>query len=73
MAASSENRNSDAAGGANSSGKQVFQAAGLTARQLRENCNIARANLDTIETNSRIRIIEKGETRYLAPEEIEAK
>lgn len=46
---------------------------GLTDEQRRSNCEIAQGNLETIETNSRIRITENGEQRYLTPEEIETK
>ena len=34
------------------------------------NCESARANLEVIDSNARIRIEENGEMRYLAPEEI---
>jgi hypothetical protein len=47
--------------------------AGLTMEQRQANCDVARGNLQTIETNNRIRISENGEQRYLTPEEIESK
>ncbi|MDS1310556.1 MULTISPECIES: DUF4124 domain-containing protein [Marinobacter] len=39
-------------------------------KQREANCETARANLEIIESNARIRIEENGEQRYLAPEEI---
>lgn len=39
-------------------------------KQREANCETARANLNVIESNARIRVEEDGEQRYLAPEEI---
>ena len=41
--------------------------------QTQARCEQARSNLVTIENNSRIRIEENGELRYMTPEEITAK
>lgn len=40
-------------------------------KQLKANCETAQSNLTIINSNARIRVEEKGEQRYLAPEEIE--
>lgn len=40
-------------------------------KQREANCETARTNLKLIQQNSRIRIEEEGELRYLTPEEIE--
>lgn len=40
-------------------------------KQRKANCETARTNLKLIQQNSRIRIEEEGELRYLTPEEIE--
>lgn len=40
------------------------------AKQREANCATARANLDAIDSNARIRVEENGEQRYLSPEEI---
>jgi hypothetical protein len=42
-------------------------------KQREANCETARTNLTVIQQNSRIRIEEEGEQRYLTPEEIEEK
>ncbi|NVD35633.1 DUF4124 domain-containing protein [Marinobacter lutaoensis] len=39
-------------------------------KQREANCAMARANLDIIDSNARIRVEENGEARYLSPEEI---
>jgi len=40
------------------------------AEQHAQNCEQARRNLETIETNPRLQVEEDGERRYLTPEEI---
>lgn len=40
-------------------------------KQREANCATARTNLEIIRTNSRIRVQENGEPRYLTPEEID--
>jgi len=42
-------------------------------KQREANCETAQSNLALIQRNSRIRIEEEGELRYLTPEEIEEK
>ncbi len=42
-------------------------------RELEAQCEAIRDNIKTIEENSRIRITENNETRYLSPEEIAEK
>ena len=42
-------------------------------KQRAANCETAQSNLALIQRNSRIRIEEEGELRYLSPEEIEEK
>ncbi len=51
--------------------KQKESAVEAARRKQREaNCATAKANLDIINSNSRIRVEEDGEQRYLTPEEI---
>ncbi|SDX37600.1 protein of unknown function [Marinobacter mobilis] len=42
-------------------------------RQMEANCETARTNLSVMNTSSRVKIEENGETRYLSPEEIAEK
>lgn len=42
-------------------------------RELEAHCEAIRSNLKTMEENSRIKITENNETRYLTPEEISEK
>ena len=57
---------------AKAAGQREESAAEKARRQQREaNCETARSNLDILERNSRIRIEENGEQRYLSPEEIQ--
>lgn len=42
-------------------------------KQREANCETARSNLKILNQNSRIRVEEEGEQRYLSPEEIEEK
>ena len=42
-------------------------------REMDAKCEIIRNNLKTMETNSRIKVNENGETRFLTPEEIASK
>ncbi|MBN7770483.1 DUF4124 domain-containing protein [Marinobacter daepoensis] len=52
--------------------RQAESAAEEARRKQREaNCATARSNLEVINSNARIRVEEKGETRYLNPDEIE--
>ena len=57
---------------AEKAGQQEESAADEARRKQREaNCETARSNLDILQRNSRIRIEEDGEQRYLSEEEIE--
>lgn len=57
---------------ADEAGKREESAAEEARRKQREaNCETARSNLAILERNSRIRIEEDGEQRYLSPEEIQ--
>lgn len=57
---------------ADEAGKREESAAEEARRKQREaNCSTARSNLNILDRNSRIRIEEDGEQRYLSPEEIE--
>ncbi|UZE95590.1 DUF4124 domain-containing protein [Alkalimarinus alittae] len=53
--------------------KQEQQAGDKVKEQQKLRCSQAKNNLQTIENNSRIRIEENGELRYMTPEEINAK
>lgn len=57
---------------ADEAGKREESAVEEARRKQREaNCSTARSNLNLLDRNSRIRIEEDGEQRYLSPEEIE--
>ncbi|WP_165857626.1 DUF4124 domain-containing protein [Marinobacter sp. JSM 1782161] len=43
------------------------------AKQRQKNCEIAKANLNTLNSHARIKVREGGEERFLTPEEIQTK
>lgn len=53
--------------------KQALKAEKEAQQQDQLRCSQAKNNLQTIENNSRIRIEDNGELRYMTPEEITAK
>jgi hypothetical protein len=49
---------------------RAFDAAATRQAQRKTNCDAAQQNLEIISNNSRIRITENGEQRFLTPDEI---
>jgi hypothetical protein len=49
---------------------RAFDAAATRQAQRKTNCDAAQQNLEIISNNSRIRITENGEQRFLTPDEV---